>query len=380
MKNIFKYATKELSQDAVLSWLFASWEDKELQPLVLKLLNEFGVNITADDIIDIQPLLKICKIDITIALETKKKRYLMFIEDKTFTKVHDNQLWKYDEQIFGKQKSEGCYEYPVFANINEKLGKNFVSYPKTNETHGSTNVEIVRVFYKTYALDPLDYEYIEASKNLPAEWPLSRYAGHEGWKIFDIFAICNILQKYKDTTNVILSQYIESVLDTNELTKIVEMPDGNSLTEWEWYFRNLVTHLDSDKYIIEVYNYQGKEVGITIKVKSPGCDENKIHGEQNETVGINIMHKTVKQGVIKLIWFPLIDTEEYMKTRQKELKMLRDEITRLHDTFDLPFVITDNPKLVAKCKLPTNTNDELIKSINECLKELEYIDHDLKMV
>ena len=68
MKNIFKYATKELSQDAVLSWLFASWEDKELQPLVLNLLNEFGVNITADDIIDIQPLLKICKIDITIAL------------------------------------------------------------------------------------------------------------------------------------------------------------------------------------------------------------------------------------------------------------------------------------------------------------------------
>ncbi|MCR4917400.1 MAG: hypothetical protein K5912_00455, partial [Alphaproteobacteria bacterium] len=40
-KNLFDYATKELSQDAMLCWLFANYKDSELSGVVVDLLNGF---------------------------------------------------------------------------------------------------------------------------------------------------------------------------------------------------------------------------------------------------------------------------------------------------------------------------------------------------
>ena len=41
MKNLFKYATKELSQDAFLRWLFENYEDQYLGPVVVDFINTF---------------------------------------------------------------------------------------------------------------------------------------------------------------------------------------------------------------------------------------------------------------------------------------------------------------------------------------------------
>ena len=41
MKNIFDYANKELSQDAFLRWLFESYSDNDLHPVVGALLRNF---------------------------------------------------------------------------------------------------------------------------------------------------------------------------------------------------------------------------------------------------------------------------------------------------------------------------------------------------
>ena len=50
MKNLFDYATKELSQDAFLRWLFESYDDKELGKTVRKLLTAF-CELSDDEIV-----------------------------------------------------------------------------------------------------------------------------------------------------------------------------------------------------------------------------------------------------------------------------------------------------------------------------------------
>ena len=41
MKNLFNYATKELSQDAFLMWLFENYDDSELGEIANALLGNF---------------------------------------------------------------------------------------------------------------------------------------------------------------------------------------------------------------------------------------------------------------------------------------------------------------------------------------------------
>ena len=42
MKNLFDYAKKELSQDAFLSWLFASWDDLTCKGPVMSLFKNLA--------------------------------------------------------------------------------------------------------------------------------------------------------------------------------------------------------------------------------------------------------------------------------------------------------------------------------------------------
>ena len=58
MKNLFDYATKELSQDAFLCWLFESWEDADLKEVAFGLLRKFGVSIRSNNIVRIKALLE----------------------------------------------------------------------------------------------------------------------------------------------------------------------------------------------------------------------------------------------------------------------------------------------------------------------------------
>lgn len=99
--NIFDIATKELSQDAFLTWLL-QWADDSnkladenlnlcAKRFVQKLLAKQGINI------DIQKVIagrQWENIDVWAEVNDK---YLIIIEDKTYTNQHSNQLLRYKE-------------------------------------------------------------------------------------------------------------------------------------------------------------------------------------------------------------------------------------------------------------------------------------------
>ena len=108
MKNIFDYATKELSQDAFLRWLFENFDCKDSASL--KDASQFILKqlcmIKNEDIIDVKTYSQWNKIDIFAVVKTNKRSIALFIEDKVFSNEH-NQLKRYNETIEKSVKNKG---------------------------------------------------------------------------------------------------------------------------------------------------------------------------------------------------------------------------------------------------------------------------------
>ena len=119
--NLFDYATSELSQDAILSWLlrwadskFAN-EDKTLHLTARKFLNSIGEKFDICDfgnescnlIIEINRQHKGIDVLAEVTVD-KKEKYAIVIEDKIHATPHSNQLERYKNEIF--QESSGKYK------------------------------------------------------------------------------------------------------------------------------------------------------------------------------------------------------------------------------------------------------------------------------
>ncbi len=129
--NIFKYATSELSQDAVICY-FAKWADSEFSgpmhdfgiAFVNALLEKKGFLNTK--IQQVEVFKQVDKID--VLLEVNDNEFAVIIEDKTVTHNHSNQLRNH-------------YKYVTHNKKNKKY----------------TN--IVPIYFKTY--DQCSYEYLK---------------------------------------------------------------------------------------------------------------------------------------------------------------------------------------------------------------------------
>ena len=105
-RNLFTYATKELSQDAFLLWLFNNYDDEEVVPAVYALLREFCGLEKDEKILSLETKAQWNKIDVSVWFETNKgKKYALFIEDKVDSGEH-NQLEEYNKHTL-TSKEEG---------------------------------------------------------------------------------------------------------------------------------------------------------------------------------------------------------------------------------------------------------------------------------
>lgn len=104
LPNLFDYATKELSQDAVICWLLA-WagqsksgnpEIEELRSCGLRLLRAVlpGVELGPETVVCVYHQVK--HIDI---LAHVNHRHVLLVEDKTNTREHSDQLTRYYEDV-----------------------------------------------------------------------------------------------------------------------------------------------------------------------------------------------------------------------------------------------------------------------------------------
>lgn len=109
MENIFNYAKKELSQDAVITCILKE-RDKNSEKLIRLML---GADCPAKfEIKEVKN--QVSKIDVLVTIEVedeKGSKHLeaIIIEDKTNTFLHDNQLEKYVEVIAKRKKIKAIY-------------------------------------------------------------------------------------------------------------------------------------------------------------------------------------------------------------------------------------------------------------------------------
>lgn len=109
MKNLFDFATRELSQDAFLRWLFENYDDPELRDAAGDLLQEF-CGIDLDEVKDITSKAQWCNIDVVVRITLQDNTTAeLFIEDKTYSQEHE-QLQRYDSHIDQWCKSDRIYK------------------------------------------------------------------------------------------------------------------------------------------------------------------------------------------------------------------------------------------------------------------------------
>ena len=137
--NIFNYATKELSQDAVICWLLA-WAGRQEQDVrgdaedealrdcgrrfVKALLDEHGTSLASDN----EEEIKIRQQDHGIDVLTRINGQVLLIEDKTSTSDHSKQLKRYYDAVVGGKTALGKVLekdlFPIFLKTgNQSLAE-----------------------------------------------------------------------------------------------------------------------------------------------------------------------------------------------------------------------------------------------------------------
>ncbi len=198
MKNIFDYATRELSQDAFLRWLLENYDDPELKDAADDLLQEFcGINVK--DIKSINSTAQWCNIDISVWITLKDdSKAALFIEDKTYSEEH-NQLDNYDNHIKWCQNE---YDH------------------------------IYKIFYKTDIVRDEEKTRIDHTKDA------------NKWRVYSIKEIRPLFEKYISAGNLILRQYAEHVVNVYHATENTQIPekDGTHIDYLKWisYFEKTV--------------------------------------------------------------------------------------------------------------------------------------------
>lgn len=198
MKNIFDYATRELSQDAFLRWLFENFDDTELKYAAGDLLNEFCA-IDIQDIKDVNTTAQWCNIDISVWITLKdNSKAALFIEDKTYSEEH-NQLDNYDNRI---SRCENEY------------------------------ARIYKIFYKTDIIRDEEKTRIDNTKDT------------NKWRVYSIKEILPLFEKYIYSDNLILRQYAEHIVNVYRATQNTQIPerDGTHIDYLKWisYFEKTV--------------------------------------------------------------------------------------------------------------------------------------------
>lgn len=213
MKNLFDYATKELSQDAFLRWLFESGFDENCENESVRnasrtLFNIFTKNkFKYKEIKELKTVAQWKNIDISIWFKVDGKEHLIIIEDKTESGVHDNQLDRYEKEI----------------NDHNNFWRNETNRKKyTQERYLEKDSTLFKVFYKTNIIDDWEKEYANEQN---------------GWETFDIFDIYNIF-KGLQTDNEVLGYYKEHIEKIYSSASRKDIPSNWDLISWHSFFNS----------------------------------------------------------------------------------------------------------------------------------------------
>ena len=209
MKNLFDYATKELSQDAFLRWLFENYncENESVKNACRKLFDSFTENKFKDKTItELKTVAQWKNIDISIWFKIDGIEQLIVIEDKTGSGIHDDQLVRYEKDIIGHNDFWRNEENRKKYNVDRYIEK---------------NGNVFKVFYKTNIID---------------EWEAKHTEGL-GWKTYDIYSIYDIFKDI-NTDNEVLGYYIDYIKKIHSAARREQSPSEWGLISWHSFFND----------------------------------------------------------------------------------------------------------------------------------------------
>lgn len=222
-KNLFDYATKELSQDAFLRWFLSNYDDDQIGPIVADFISYFSknqdgnrtpLNLNAKDIKKIETKSQVNNIDVSVDIwsDSFKGHRTIVIEDKTYSEEH-NQLKKYNTKI-------ASWEY------EEEL----------------TPAECVyKVFYKIHAIDKAELQRVKDA----------------GWTPFDIEKIYDFFISYLNKTDSeILNNYILYVKEIYESYRLISPKPAKewSYINWETFFHKFMESFEGIEHRFSTYH------------------------------------------------------------------------------------------------------------------------------
>ncbi len=186
-KNLFDYATKELSQDAFLRWLIESADDSAVSAVSKQFLGwltgmkgEFRV---------VRTEAQWHRVDIVAELDCSGRKVLLAIEDKVGSGEH-NQLQNYNRKLEEWKRQNG-------------------------------NAGLVKVFYKTSFLENSEKTRVEEA----------------GWTIFDLGEIARFFTPFISfSTSEIVRSYAAHVIQRHK-----DSTEVSSLPMKEWNLLNFQT-------------------------------------------------------------------------------------------------------------------------------------------
>ena len=330
MKNLFDYATKELSQDAFLRWLFENFdcEDNSLKTASQSILKQL-CKIPENEIIkNVATYSQWHKVDIFVLVETDKRKIALFIEDKVFSSVHDNQLDKYNSIIENSIKNNGW-------DLNR---------------FGCSSENTVKVFYKTLWLSEEEKTAVE----------------NAGWEVYDIFRINELFKELSNTNCVLLNQYIEHIKEIEQIFSTKDMPKtsekGLDLIKWKAYFEfELIPRLKKGfKNLdfgvgISAYNY------TYLYIRKSNIDKEK-------TPYIEIRSRDIlEDGLSATILCYGVDYEKNGYKIKQVDGLVESAPNHL---FLQKFKRRDEPKQLGRTE---KTNENIVVFLKKCIEDYEYI-------
>lgn len=186
--NLFKYATKELSQDAFLCWSINWLNESEEHPLYnygKEMLDLFLGENKQEQYYDVQIYRQYEKIDVLVMFkDCLEKQYALIIEDKTNTSERKNQLSDYKQKLIDKDGLKDETIYLSYVKTGIMYDKDMRIIDK-----GATVVDLEKLFevvarYEGQAKSEIlsdFYEYIKSIRddrnNIKKLIDNSEYAG-----------------------------------------------------------------------------------------------------------------------------------------------------------------------------------------------------------
>ncbi len=337
MKNLFDFATKELSQDAFLRWLFENWdcESKDVRNAARELLIEFDVINQSDKIKNLWTWSQKGKIDIDVYVELESgNNVALFIEDKTNSYEH-NQLLKYNDYI-------DSFDKKWELKFNKK----------------------VKIYYKTSPISEDERERVVEAN----------------WREYSFDNINKFWEKYINSSNLILNDYANHVVRIYKNYNNKDKPTEDDLPKWLSYFgKNVKSFFDENykQFNSWTNNYQNRYAYICFRLADfdfPGSPY--IELRSRDCTNNNFIARILTNGLDEI-------EKNHLTCEQCALirKEIRDYLRNNKTVFKVNNGEKNNKQLGINKETNNNieTNEVFINKLEETLKDFEDIIRSLSL-